>query len=61
MLTWMEDSRRGKSTSGMKVSIESDVEVENTQFLHLDLNRENEPIKTYASISLSLFVFRIGS
>ena len=36
-LTWMEDSRPGKSTLGVTFCVESDFQVENAQILHLDL------------------------
>ena len=44
VLTWMEDSRSGNLTPGMNYCTESDFEVENTQSLHLNFNKQ-ETIK----------------
>lgn len=35
-MAWMEDSRPGHSTLGVKYCIDSDVQVEHTKILHLD-------------------------
>ena len=35
----MEDSRPGKLIAGVHLYVESDVQVENTQILHLDLKK----------------------
>ena len=44
VLTWVEDSRPGNLTLGMIFCIESDLQVEDTQFLHLDLEiQQNGP------------------
>ena len=59
MLTWMEDSRPGKSTLGMKVWIESDVQVENTRILHLDIKDRKTNLRAlllkYVTLLLGLF------
>ena len=34
-VTWMEDSRSGKLVPGVKCDVESNVQVENTHFAHL--------------------------
>ena len=39
MMTWMEDSRPGKSNLGIMFCVESDVDVGHAQIIHLGLEK----------------------
>ena len=53
LLTWVENSRPGKSILGVVFYIESDVEVENTKILLLNLNiQEKRPYDPIMSINV---------
>ena len=51
----MEDSTFGSLTLGVTLCVESDIEVETTQLLHLNLKKIIEPIKPRKQIAPRVF------
>ena len=57
----MEESRPGKLALGVKFSVESEIDIESIQFLHLDLKKQKtEPTENNCFMNFASFRDKFG-